>query len=168
MSDTHQPQSPDTDDTSSQASRSEMVSELQELGRQLESTFRAFVAGPGQTIRREIGESLQELGSQVQRAVGAIQERPEAADLEQKARNVANQVRESSVVAEVQETLVSGLQQLNQQLKRLSERLEQQSSAPADQADHAPVTQRLTIETETPSSDIPTTKLDDHDPGRLI
>lgn len=148
MSDMQQPQQSDTDATTNNE-RNELATELQQLGQQLESTFRAFVAGPGQTIKREVGEALQEMGAQVQRAVSAIQARPETAELEQKARRAIQQVGEKPVVREVEETLVSGVQQINTQLRRLVERLETQSS-PASPASGA-TTQRLVIEDESGS-----------------
>lgn len=156
MSDYQQPEQPNNESSSgNDTDRSELIGELQALGKQLESTFRTFMAGPGQKIRREIGEGLQELGSQVQRAVGTIQQRPEAEKIEQKARDVAAQVKESSVVRDVEDTLVSGLQQLNQQLKRLVERLEQPGDSA--KAEQGPSTQRLDIEDESnnPPSDQP-------------
>lgn len=141
-----QTQQPDnTTSASETGNRSELVGELRELGRQLESAARAFVAGPGQTIRRELGEGLQELGQQMQRAVSAVQERPQTAELEQKARSAAQRVQSSPVVQEIEETVVSGLQRLNQQLRQLVERIEKQGDADAPQA---PATQRLTVEQE--------------------
>ncbi|MDP9313883.1 MAG: hypothetical protein M3R24_23895 [Chloroflexota bacterium] len=140
--------------------RSALTAELQQLGQQLENTFRAFVAGPGQTIRREVSEAFQELGTQVQRAVSAIQQRPETSELEQKARRAIQQVGEKPIVREVEETLVSGVQQINTQLRKLVDRLEGQTAAesPAQGA----TTQRLVIEEE--PSDTTTTGSDNQPP----
>lgn len=129
-----------------EAERSALTAELQQLGQQLESTFRAFVAGPGQTIRREVSEAFQELGTQVQRAVTAIQQRPETSELEQKARRAIQQVGEKPIVREVEETLVTGVQQINLQLRKLVDRLE--SQAQTDNTPQATTTQRLVIEDE--------------------
>ncbi len=126
--------------------RSELVAELQQLGQQLESTFRAFVTGPGQTIRREVSEAFEELGTQVQRAVHAIQQRPEASELEQKARRALQQVGEKPIVREVEETLVGGIQQLNLQLRKLVDRIERQPAS--GEQPQAATTQRLVIEDE--------------------
>lgn len=138
--------------------RSALTAELQQLGQQLESTFRAFVAGPGQTIRREVSEAFQELGTQVQRAVSAIQQRPETSELEQKARRAIQQVGEKPIVREVEETLVTGVQQINLQLRKLVDRLEVQSAA--NEAPQGAVTQRLVIEEETadPATNDPNTQ----------
>jgi|GEM_PF-1205187 len=144
MTTTPEPESTETGAPDEGQNRPEIITELQELGRQLESTFRAFVAGPGQTIRREIGEGLQELGSQVQRAVSVLQSNPQASELGQRARNVAHQVQQAPAVREVEETLVSGLQSLNQQLSRLVDRFETQP----DEAPSEPAVQQLTIETD--------------------
>lgn len=130
--------------------RSELVAELQQLGQQLETTFRAFVAGPGQTIRREVSEAFQELGTQVQRAVGAIQQRPEAAELEQKARRAIQQVGEKPIVREVEETLVTGIQQINLQLRKLVDRIEGSPGVAAPP--QAAPSQHLVIEDESGSA----------------
>jgi hypothetical protein len=147
-----QTQQPNDTPSSEGSNRAELVGELKELGRQLESAARAFVAGPGQTIRREIGEGLQELGQQMQRAVSAVQERPQTAELEQKARSAAQRVQASPVVQEIEDTVVSGLQRLNQQLRQLVERIEKQDDPDAPQA---PTTQRLTVEQEDEDSTPP-------------
>lgn len=141
----HMQQPNDTTNTNETSDRPELVGELRELGRQLESAARAFVAGPGQTIRRELGEGLQELGQHMQRAVSAVQERPQTAELEQKARTVAQRVQSSPAVQEIEETVVSGLQLLNQQLRQLVERIEKQNDVDAPQG---PTTQRLSVEQE--------------------
>ena len=140
--------------------RSALAAELQQLGQQLESTFRAFVAGPGQTIRREVSEAFQELGTQVQRAVTAIQQRPETSELEQKARRAIQQVGEKPIVREVEETLVSGVQQINTQLRKLVDRLEGQAAA--DSSSQGATTQRLVIEEE--PSDTASTGTDSQPP----
>lgn len=128
------------------AERPELVTELQQLGQQLETTFRAFLSGPGQTIRREVSEAFEELGTQVQRAVSAIQQRPAAAELEEKARRAIQQVGEKPIVREVEETLVSGIQQVNLQLRKLVDRIEGSAGqAPQPQGSN---TQRLVIEDE--------------------
>lgn len=145
MSDMQQ-QQPEGAESTVQNERNELVGELQQLGQQLETTFRAFVAGPGQTIKREVSEAFQELGTQVQRAVSVIQQRPEAAGLEQKARRALQQASEKPIVREVEDTLVSGVQQINVQLRKLVDRLETQSSSNAPSS--AAATQRLVIEDE--------------------
>lgn len=142
--------------------RSELVAELQQLGQQLESTFKAFVAGPGQTIRREVSDAFSELGTQVQRAMSAIQERPQAAEIEQKARRAIQQVGERPIVREVEETLVTGVQSINTQLRKLVDRLERPGSADTQPA---ATTQRLHVEDESglgdtdPANDQPPTAL---------
>jgi hypothetical protein len=162
MSDMQQPQQNETDAATTNE-RNELVTELQQLGQQLESTFRAFVAGPGQTIKREVSDALQEMGTQVQRAVSAIQARPETAGIEQKARRAIQQVGEKPIVREVEETLVSGVQQINLQLRKLVERLETQESSatPSPSA----TTQRLMIEDESGS---PVAGADDDQPPTNI
>lgn len=103
-----------------QAQRTELVQELQELGQHLESAFRA--------------------------ALRAIQQRAPSAELEQRARKAAQQVQEAPLVRELESVLVSGLHQINQQLRRVVDRLEarQEESATAQRAE----SQRLMIEQE--------------------
>ena len=155
------PETQPTAEPTTNQERSELMAELQQLGQQLESTFKAFVAGPGQTIRREVTEAFQELGTQVQRAVAAVQEKPQTAELEQKARRALHQATEKPFVREVEETLVTGVQQINTQLRKLVDRMESQ----APQQSATGPTQKLYVEDESglgesnATTDRPTTQL---------
>jgi hypothetical protein len=129
----------------------ELLAELQELGSQIEATFRAFVAGPGKTIQRDLTSAFQDLGSQIQKTAKSVQQRAEGSDLQQRARSAVQKIQESPVVKEFEETLVNGVQQLSQQLRRLAERIETRDK-PVDESapeqSQSPGIQRLTVETD--------------------
>ena len=84
-----------------------------------------------------------------------MQDNPRVQQAEQRGRQAVEQARESKVVQDIQETIVTGLAQLNTQLRKVVERLESEVSRPS-----GPTSQNVPVEHE-PASTGETTKLDD-------
>ncbi len=108
----------------------DLVNELREMGQQLESMFRAFVESDrAKQLQRDLAGGVQEISKQVQIALRSAQENPRFQQAEERGRQVLSQAQQSKLVNDVQETLISGLAQLNMQIKRATERLQQEENA---------------------------------------
>lgn len=152
---------PDSEPTSSAGPNKEtpdFTTELRELGQQFEAVFRAAIESErAKQLQRDLSNGVRELTSQVHETLKNLQDDPRVARAEERGRELLQQAQESKVVQELQETLVTGIAQLNVQLRKLADRLESQSSA----ANLPPTSsQQIPIEHERPSTD-ETTRLDD-------
>lgn len=134
---------------------SDLLKELREMGQQLETAFRtAIESDRAKQLQQDIVGGVRELAQQVQSAVKSLQDNPRVQQAEERGRQALEQARDSKVVQEVQETIVSGLGQLNSQLRKVVERIEREvnsASAPS---------QNVPVEHETPATG-ETTRLDD-------
>lgn len=114
-------QSPDTAD---------IGKEVREMGQQLENLFRAMIESDrAKQLRRDLTGGVQELTKQIQSALRSAQSDPRFQQAEERGRQVLNQAQQSKVVNDVQETLISGIAQINMQLRRAAERFEQERGA---------------------------------------
>jgi uncharacterized phage infection (PIP) family protein YhgE len=146
---------------------SDLVDELREMGQQLEAVFRAAVESERtKQLQRDLAGGVREITAQVQTALKSLQTNPRVQQAEERGRDVFNQAQRSKVVQDVQETVVTGLSQLNDQLRKVVDRLEHERSSSTSSTP----TQRVHVETETPSSTVEpnrppttgeTTKLDE-------
>jgi len=101
--------------------------------------------------------SVRELTGQVQSAVKSIQIDPRFKQAEERGKQAFEQARESKVVQDIQETIVNGLTQLNTQLRKVVERIENEASRPAS----TPAAQDVPVDHEPPAATGETTRLDD-------
>jgi hypothetical protein len=110
----------------------DLVNELREMGQQLESMFRAFIESErARQMQRDLAGGVQEITKQVQIALRSAQSNPRFQQAEERGRQVLNQAQQSKLVNDVQEAIVNGLGQLNEQIKRASERLQEDERANA-------------------------------------
>ncbi len=105
--------------------------ELQELGRQLAATARAAWQSPRrQELQQDITEGMRSLRDQLTDTIDTVRGNPRAQNVTQTVKEnvgkVAETTRASDLVDDVRTGLASGLRELNDQLRRLSERLERQ------------------------------------------
>jgi heparin binding hemagglutinin HbhA len=141
----------------------DLVNELREMGQQLETAFRAAIESErAKQLQRDIASGFREISSQVQEAVKTIQANPRVQQAEERGKQVVSQARESKVVQEIQETIVSGIAQLNDQLRKLVERIETEANAPSKSS----AAQNVPVEHEPPATG-ETTRLDDQDQTKL-
>jgi BMFP domain-containing protein YqiC len=156
---TLQPEQPEGQDPKSESARNAMndlSNELREMGQQLEAAFRAALESERtKQLQRDLAGGIRELSTQIQSALRSVQSNPRVQQAEERGRQVFAQARESKVAQDLQETIVGGIAQLNDQLRKLVDRLENDSSA---QASNSP-TQQVPIEHEPATGE--TTRLDD-------
>jgi len=161
MSDDRRPPAdqPDGEGTRNEQARGgsgELSAELREMGQQLEAAFRAALESERtKQLQRDLAGGVRELSQQIQAALKSLQASPRVQQAEERGRQVISQARESKVAQDVQETIVGGIAQLNDQLRKLvarieSERVEQSGGT---------TTQQVPIEHESATGE--TTKLDD-------
>jgi len=135
---------------------SDLLKELREMGQQLETAFRTAVQSDrAKQLQQDIVGGVREVAGQLQSAVKTLQADPRVQQAEQRGRQAVEQARESKVVQDIQETVVSGLAQLNAQLRKVVERLESEANKPS-----GPSTQNVPVEHEPPATG-ETTRLDE-------
>ena len=136
---------------------SDLLKELREMGQQLETAFRTAVESDrAKQLQQDIVGGVRELAGQVQSAVKSLQDSPRVQQAEQRGRQAVEQARESKVVQDIQETIVSGLAQLNSQLRKVVDRLENEVNKPTSTP-----AQNVSVEREPPPATGETTRLDD-------
>ncbi len=122
----------------------DLVNELREMGQQLESMFRAFVESErGKQLQRDLAGGVQEISKQMQIALRSAQSDPRFQKAEERGRQVLSQAQQSKLVNDVQEALVNGFTQLNAQIKRATERMQQEENASG-----SPTAQQVPIEVD--------------------
>jgi heparin binding hemagglutinin HbhA len=120
---------------------SELQNELREMGKQLEAAFRTTIESEqAKKIQADLAAGVRELSSQVRTAVQNASNDPRVQEAEERGRQAFNQARESKVVQDMQELLISGISQINTQLRNLVDRMEQ-SAKPGQTTQHVPVEQ---------------------------
>ena len=98
----------------------EILDELNALGEQLVTAVKAlWDSEDARKVRQEIGEGFVELGHQVDTAMKTAKESEAAKEFESRVKETVDKARESDVAEQVQEGLVTGLRQLNQELSKL-------------------------------------------------
>ena len=119
---------------------SDLLKELREMGQQLETAFRtAIESDRAKQLQQDIVGGVRELAQQVQSAVKSLQDNPRVQQAEERGRQALEQARDSKVVQEVQETIVSGLGQLNSQLRKVVERIEREVNSASVPSQNVPV-----------------------------
>lgn len=134
----------------------DLVTELREMGQQIEAVFRAALESErAKQLQRDLAGGLRELTGQVQSALKNLQTNPRVQEVEERGRQAISQARQSKVAQDVQEALVNGISQLNERLRVVVDRIEREGGAAS--------TQQVPIEQEPPATG-PTTRLDDGPP----
>lgn len=97
----------------------EIVDELHALGEQLATAVKAlWDSEDARKVRQEIGDGFVELSHQVDEAIQTAKESEAAKEFETKVKETMDKARESDVAGQVQEGLVTGLRQLNDELSK--------------------------------------------------
>ncbi|OGO40179.1 MAG: hypothetical protein A2Z04_03390 [Chloroflexi bacterium RBG_16_57_9] len=115
MADEHKPE----------ATRGDVATEIQELGRQFEAAIRAAVTSTrAQELQAEIIRSVEEIGKQLEAATKAAVDSQRTKDVTEQAKKVVETAQEHKVVQDIRENLVRGLQTLNEELRKAVDRME--------------------------------------------
>ncbi|MCS6938096.1 MAG: hypothetical protein RMJ55_16710 [Roseiflexaceae bacterium] len=110
----------------------DLATELREMGQQLEALFRAFIESERtKQMQATVAQSVQNLAAVIRQAAEKIQSDPRFQQVEDRGRQALERARESQVFHDVQEALVSGLEQINTRLHKLVEKLEAERAASA-------------------------------------
>ena len=120
----------------------DLMHELREMGQQLEAAFRAAIESDrAKQLQKDIAGGVREVTAQLKTAVKTVQDDTRYQQAEERSRRAVAQARESKLVQDIQETLVTGLAQLNEQLRKVVDRLQAESKASsgASSAQNVPV-----------------------------
>ena len=124
--------------TEEQKPGGEIVSELQALSEQLVTAVKAlWDSEDARKVRQEIGDGFVELGHQVDEAIKTARDSEATKEFETKVKETVDKARQSDVAGQVQEGLVTGLRQLNEEMAKwvgsLSPAKAPDAAAPADE-----------------------------------
>ena len=110
----------------------DLLNELREMGQQLETAFRAAVQSDrAKQLQKDLAGGVREITEQLKTAAKSVQNDTRFQKAEERGRQAVAQARESKVVQDIQETLVSGLAQLNEQLRKVVDRIQSEANAPS-------------------------------------
>ncbi len=105
--------------TEEEKSGGEIVDELHALGEQLVTAVKAlWDSEDARKVRQEIGDGFVELGHQVDDAIKTARDSEATKEFETKVKETVDKARESDVAGQVQEGLVTGLRQLNEEMSK--------------------------------------------------
>jgi hypothetical protein len=137
--------------------KDDLMHELREMGQQLEAAFRAAIQSErAKQLQKDLAGGVHEITAQLKTAVKTVQEDTRFQQAEEAGRRAVAQARESKVMQDIQETVVSGLAQLNEQLRKVVERIQAESQAPAG----APTAQNVPVDDQSAATG-ETTRLKD-------
>lgn len=138
-----------------QKPQNDLVSEIRELGQQLEQMVRTSLdTERAKVIQRDVTNGMREIGTQMQSALKALSENPQVQDLADRGQQAIEQAQQNPVVKDFQEALARGISQLNDQLAAFVSRTT--SGTPP-----AAGSQSINIETDGEANTGSTTRLDD-------
>jgi NAD dependent epimerase/dehydratase family enzyme len=104
---------------------SEILEELHSLGTQLTAAVKSlWESEDSRKLRQEIGDGFVELGHQVDTAIKSAQESEAAKQFTEQVKETMVRARESDITGKVEEGLVTGLRQLNDELSKIVGSLE--------------------------------------------
>ena len=141
----------------------DLLNELREMGQQLEAAFRAAIQSDrAKQLQKDLSGGVRELTAQLKTAAKTVQSDPRVQQAEERGRQAVQQARESKVVQDIQETIVSGIAQLNERLRKVVERIEAEANASPGSSS----TQNVPVDDQSAATG-ETTRLDDDDQTRL-
>lgn len=125
-------QTPNAGQPEPQKETPDLTAELREMGQQLEALFRAFIESERtKQMQATVVQSVQNLAAVLRQTAEKIQSDPRFQQVEDRGRQALERARESQVFHDVQEALVTGLEQINTRLHKLVEKLEAERAAGA-------------------------------------
>ncbi len=125
-------QTPNAGQPEPQKETQDLATELREMGQQLETLFRAFIESERtKQMQATVAKSVRDLAAAMRQTAEKIQTDPRFQQVEDRGRQALERARESQVFHDVQEALVTGLEQINTRLQKLVEKLEAERAASA-------------------------------------
>ena len=99
---------------------SDVLDELRLFGQQLGSAVKSlWDSDESRNLRKEISDGLAEAVQEMDKAVKDVRESDAAKDFGQQVRGTVDKARESDIVGQIQQGLVTGLRDLNAELGKL-------------------------------------------------
>lgn len=143
------PQEPENNETNAQKGANDLASELREMAQQIETAFRtAIESDRAKQLQQDLTNGFRELSSNVKSTIDSLQEDPRVKQAEQRGREVLEQARDSKVLQDLQETIVNGISQLNEQLRKLIEKIETNNNVTINKQPDPNAPQDIPIEQE--------------------
>ena len=125
--------------TEEQSNSSQLLDELQSLGQQLTTAVKSlWESEDSRKLREELEAGFVELGNQVESAVKTAHESEAAQQFSSQVREAMDKARESDVAARLEEGLVAGLHELNEQIAKMVGPLTSQETAEAGEEEPGP------------------------------
>ncbi len=110
----------------------QVLEELQALGQQLAKAVRSlWESEESRKLRQEIGDGAVRLGQQIESALQSAQESEAAKKLGTQVKGTVEKARGSDAVSKLEQSLITGLQELNTQVSKLVDSME--ARAPHDE-----------------------------------
>lgn len=105
--------------TEEQKPTGDIVGELRTLGQQLGSAIKALWASEEtRTVRGEIRQGFVELGQHIDGAIKSAQDSEAAKQFTGQVKQTVEKAKESDVAGQIEQGIVTGLQELNKQLSQ--------------------------------------------------
>jgi heparin binding hemagglutinin HbhA len=106
--------------TEEQKPSSEILDELEALGQQLVTAVKSlWESEDSRKLRQEIGEGFAELGRQIDTAVKSAQDSEAVQQFEEQVKVTVDKARESDIAGKLEQSLATGLRELNEQISKL-------------------------------------------------
>lgn len=116
--------------------KGEFAEELETLGQQLATAIKSlWESEESRKLRQQIREGFLELSRTVDAAIKSAQESESARQLSEQMKETIEKARQSEVVDKVEESLLTGLREMNERLARLIRSLEEKSTPPTPPED---------------------------------
>ncbi|MGC9335993.1 MAG: hypothetical protein ACP5JJ_17745 [Anaerolineae bacterium] len=118
---------------------SQILNELESLGRQLTSAVKAlWESEESRKLRQDIREGFVDLASEVDTAIKSAQDSETAHEFRGQVQGTLDKARESDVTRQVEDGLAAGLRQLNQEMAKLIASLERPRAGAGEQPGSTP------------------------------
>ena len=127
-----------TDEASAKEQRAagEVLRELETLGQQLVTTVRSlWESEESRNLRQEIGQGFVQLGREIDAAMISAQQSEAAKQFSEQIKDTVDKARESDMADKLEQGLVSGLRELNEQISRFVDSLESRPSTAEEPGD---------------------------------
>lgn len=125
--------------TEEQKQDSAVFDELDALGKQLSTAVKTlWESEDSRKLRQDLREGFAELGRQLDTAIQSARESEATQEFSDQVRETMDKARESDLAGKLEQGLVSGLRELNEELSKLVRSLEEKEAPQAPVEDEGP------------------------------
>jgi soluble cytochrome b562 len=120
--------------TEEQKKDSAMLDEFEALGQQLSAAVKAlWESDESRKLRQDLREGFVELGRQLDTAVKSAQESEAAKEFGEQMKDAVDKARQSDLAGKLEQGLISGLQELNQEISKFVGSLQEKDASEASE-----------------------------------